>query len=215
LERERDSQTLAHNTWHRLLSGVNQFLFQLRLAPNQEIRPVSIASSLKANENPAVAIARVREEIAANVAEQARVRALPMRQESRQDAIVSHLAALARESRPRVSFDQHGRPRINWASADFISRDEILGLMALICPEAALALFDDVADAPADPSAVSPEERATKLNELAATLLLLERREAVLLANSECLPRPEMSAISYLQIRIAEREPEAQEAAVA
>jgi hypothetical protein len=216
LAKERDIQAAAHNVWHRVLSNVNQFLFTLRLGPDQAIQLVSIASSLNKGQSAKEAIVAVRAEIADNLVQQAKVRALPMKRSSKEEAVVSWLSRLAQSVRPMVGFDREGRPQVSFRE-DMINKTEAL---ALVCwclgpngPIELLNAFGLDGEAEDDPNAVSPEERAHKLSELSAALLALEYKECVLVHNSDSsLPRPECDPRAFLMIRVVEREPEPQAA---
>jgi hypothetical protein len=200
--KERDRQATAHNVLGRLLSACNQYLFQLRLPNGYYLEPVSTPVTLKKGETPAEAIDAIRSQIAAVQREMALVRSAPLKKQSRQDAIHSYLARLALAARPRINFDRDGNAQLRWRE-DFATMNDVVGLLALICPAELVNAFQLDAE-PDTADAISPGEREQKLSDLAAKLLEFERKEEVLLrACDGILPRPEMSPEAFLQIRIA------------
>jgi hypothetical protein len=210
LESQRLEHARAHTDLHRLHSSICQWLVQLRFRSDQIVQSVSIASSLQKGQSAKEAINSVRREIAANLAEQAKVRSLPLKHASRQEAIVSHLAQLAQSVRPDVVFDVRGNAKLRFSEDMVVSKHEILGMLALVCPKEVLAMFEVGAETE-DPNAISPDERASRLNTLAAALLLLEYKESVLVQNSDgILPRHDTDPRAFLMVRVAEKTPEAQ-----
>jgi hypothetical protein len=216
LEKARDEAARNHVQLHRLLSSTNELLFKLRLAPNQKLESVSIATTLRKGQSVAEAVAECRAEIAMVNQSIAAVRLLPLKVESRRDAVIAHLHRLALRVAPRLGYDRDGNARTLWAEEMVVNKDEVLGMICWCLGSegpAQMAEVFEIAAGPEPENAVSQEEKELKMSELAATLLLLERKEAVLLNNSDgnIHPRAEMSPFAYLQVRIAEKaqEPEA------
>jgi hypothetical protein len=203
---ERDKQAERNNILHRLLSACNQWLFQLRLPPGYVLVPVTLPVTLPPGQTAAEAIDAARAEIASIKNQELAVRRAPLKKQSQQESVVGYLARLADRVRPKVSFDPRGIARIQWASEDFITRDEVLGLLVWsLGPLGAAQLVEafELGQEAEPPNAISPEERETKLSELAAALLAAERRESALLDKAGgVLPRPEMSPEAYLQVEI-------------
>jgi hypothetical protein len=198
-------QTQRNSVLHRLLSSINQALFQMRLRPGEVLVPITLPVTLPKGQTAAEAIDAVRAEIAAIKQQELAVRRAPLKKQSREQAVVGALARLADRVRPKVSFDPHGNARMQWASEDFVTRDEVLGMIVWalgpLGPAQLVEAFELKQEAE-PPGAILPEERETKLSELAASLLAAERRESALLDKADVLPRPDMSPEAYLQVEI-------------
>jgi hypothetical protein len=217
LEQQRDQHARNHVQLHRLHSAINQWLFQLRLAPNQVLQSFSVASSLRKGQSVAEAVSECRAEIDALNKQIAATRLLPLKHESRRDAVIAHLHRLALRVTPRLGYDRDGNARTLWSEEMVVNKDEVLGLICwCLGPNGPIELAEafEVAAGPEPENAISQIDKELKMNELAATLLLLERKEAVLLNNSDgnIHPRAEMSPFAYLQVRIAEKAQEPVEA---
>jgi hypothetical protein len=166
------------------------------------LEPSPVAIGLRKGETVFEAIDAIRSQIAAVQREMALVRSAPLKQQSQQDAIHSYIARLALAARPRINFDRDGNAQLAWRE-DFATMNDVVGLLALICPAELVNAFQLDAE-PDTADAVSPEEREQKLSELSRSLLDLERREAALLNGVDgILPRPEMDPMAFLQVRIA------------
>jgi hypothetical protein len=204
LATERDKHAQRHNAAHRLLSACNQYLFQLRLPPGYVLEPApSIDIALKKSETVFEAIDAIRTQIAAVQHEMALVRSAPLRKQSMREALTRYLASHAMRVRPRVSFDAQGNAKVLWDENTVHSKDDMLGLLSWFMggPQE-LAIAFGIEQEPEPPDALTPDEKAQQLSKLADDLLALERREAALLDGADVLPRPEMSPLAYLQVRI-------------
>jgi hypothetical protein len=188
----------------RVVSTVNQFLMETRV--QLEMAP-AFPIALKAGETPAAAIEAVRAGIAKVQQEIAQVRAAPMKRASQTEAINKYLARLAQQARPKVAFDVRGNATLRWAEDLVVSKDDLLGTIAAILgPEPIAAAFcRDLEPERAD--AVTPQGRQQRLDELAAQLLSLERREEELISRAEhdgtpVLRRPDASPLAVLGVAI-------------
>jgi hypothetical protein len=84
LATERDKHAQRHNILHRLLSAINQALFQMRLPPGYILEPAPpIAIELRKGETVFEAIDAIRSQIAGLQREMALVRAAPLRKQSK------------------------------------------------------------------------------------------------------------------------------------
>jgi hypothetical protein len=205
------AETSRHAERHRTLamvtSHVHQWWHELRLPPGSILEPASALDiALQPGQTVASAIAHVRGEIADLAAQIAQVRAAPMKVASQQAAIGVYLDNLMRAARPRVGFDVRGNARVSFVEDLVVDKSAVLGLLAWILgpEELAQAFVSDIEQEDA-PNALTPAERAERLAELAERLLELERHECALLADDESiLPRPDVSPIAILNVRIVQ-----------
>jgi hypothetical protein len=204
LAAERDKHAQQHNILHRLLSAINQALFQMRLPPGYILEPAPpIAIELRKGQTIFELIEAVRCEISAINRQMTLVRSAPLRKQSMREELTRYLASHAMRVRPRVSFQQ-GNAKVHWDEDTVHSKDDVLGLLSWFMggPQE-LAVAFGIEQEPEPPDALTPDERATQLSKLADDLLALERREAALLNGVDgILPRPEMNPLAYLQVRI-------------
>jgi hypothetical protein len=218
---EQSKHTLRYNQLHRLVSEVNQWLVQLRLAPGFVLAP---APPLDINSRraaplptPANAVAGMREDIANVKREMAAVRAAPLKRNSQREAAVAHLSNLARRVRPRISFDARGVARIGWAEDMVVDKSEVLGMIVWALGPENFKCFERALDLDAGPepeNAISQAEREQQLDKLATTLLTLERQEEFHINRAaadgmEILRRPDASPLAVLGIAIVAQEAEA------
>jgi hypothetical protein len=213
---EQSRHTLRHNQLHRLVSAINQYLFNLRLAPGFVLAPAP-PLDINSRSTPANAVAGMREDIANVNREMAAVRAAPLKRNSQREAVAMHLSNLARRVRPRISFDARGVARIGWAEDMVFDKNDILGVVCwALGPEGLkrfLAAFE-LDTGPEPEGALSPEEREQQLSRLATTLLTLERQEEFHINRAaadgmEILRRPDASPLAVLGIAIVAQEAEA------
>jgi hypothetical protein len=208
LTAERDKATERHRQLSMLVSRVNQWWTELRLAPGSLLElqpPLDIA--LQPGQTVASAVADVRTEIAGLKQQIAQVRAAPMKVASQQAAIGAYLDNLMRAARPRVGFDACGRAKVSFVEDLVVDKSAVLGLLAWIMgpEELAQAFARDIEQEEEREDALSPVERAEKIGELAAELLKLERHEvALMVADESILPRADTSPLAYLGVRIAQ-----------
>jgi hypothetical protein len=202
LTQTRDTHVARQMTLHRLLSSVNQTLFELRLAPGQFLEPVKASVSLKKGETAVEALVAVRQQITVLTAQLAAARRAPLKKLNMREALTRRLAAMALRARPRINFDQQGNVNITWGE-DIATMDSVLGLLALCFPQELAAAFE-FDDTPDPPNALSVAERDAAVAKIGADLLAQERIEAVLLEQCDgTLPRPEMSPLAFLQLTIS------------
>jgi hypothetical protein len=124
LTAQRDLHALHNNTWHRLLSACNQWLFQLRLPPGYYLKPSSVSVTVPKGQTAAEMVDDVRREIAAIKNQELAVRRAPLNKQSQEQAAAGCLARLADRVRPKLNFDPHGNARatISGASGRRLSR---------------------------------------------------------------------------------------------
>jgi hypothetical protein len=215
LESERDKATERHRQLAMLVSRVNQWWMELRLAPGStlELQPPS-RSELKPGETAYEATMAARNQIGALKQEIARVRAAPLKVASQQEAVAVYLASLVQAARPKIGFDVRGNARLLWVEDLIVSKDDLLGLLTfLLGPEQIAAALAPEAPQEEREDAVTPVEREERLNELAAQLLRLERHEIALMAGDEgIVPRSDTNPLAYLGVRIAVAPPVAEQA---
>jgi hypothetical protein len=202
LEAQRDAQADRHRVLSMLVSRCNQWHVELRLGPNSvlELAP-AVEVKLKASETCAAALAGIREQIARVQGDLVAVRRAPMKRASQEEALRSHLARLASQSRPRINFDARGGASVRWIE-DMATMDAVLGLLCVVLgPEAVLAgLVRDLE--PEAAGALAPLEKERRVSELMLRLLELERIEEalVLRAASEGIELPRRGDASPLAV---------------
>jgi hypothetical protein len=156
-------------------------------------------------ETPAQAVERARTGIATIAAQLAAARHAPLKRQSRHEALRDRLASLALRAKPRLGFDAAGNASISWAE-DLATMDMVCGLMALCLPRELMEAFE-IGDQPDPPDALTVAELDAAIAKLGDDLLAAERVEAALMSGADgILPRPDMSPMAYLQVRIAQRE---------
>jgi hypothetical protein len=190
LASERDRFAEKHRMLSMLVSRVNQFCVELRGNVALECAP-AVEIKLKASETCAAALAATREQIAGVQRELAAVRSAPMKRQSQEEALRSHLSRLAQAARPRINFDARGGASVRWIE-DMATMDGVLGLLCVVLtPEAVLTgLVRDLE--PEAAGAFVPLEKERRVSELSVSLLALERTEEalVLRAASEGIELP-------------------------
>jgi hypothetical protein len=193
----------------QLVSRLNQAVIEMRL-PVGAVLEMAPAIAIKLDGvTLGEAISSVRDEIAKLQQETLAVRSAPLKRTSQQAAIGDYLLRLALRTRPKIGFDIRGNARVSFAEDMVTGKDDILGMMAFVFPDAVAAAFarDDDEQAEA-PNALSPQERDKRLSELAAALLVLERREETLIARAaddgmDMLRRVDASPLAVLGVVIA------------
>jgi hypothetical protein len=196
-------QQARNNTLHRLLSSVNQYIFQLRLPPGATLVSVPTTGIRpKAGETAAEAIEKLRAQIAVITQQVATARRAPLKKQNQREALTRRLASMALRARPKISFDAGGNVQIAWAE-DLATMDSVLGLLALCFPQELAATFE-FDDAPDPPNALSVAERDAAVAKLSDDLLRQEYIESALLDQADgILPRPDMNPLAYLQLKIS------------
>jgi hypothetical protein len=193
---------------HRLLSVVNQWLFQLRLAPGQCVQMAPpVAIRLELGQTEAGAIVKVRAQIGVILDQIKAARSAPLKKQSRQEAIAKYLAGHALRVRPRVGFDQYGNAKVLWNEDLVHTKDDILGLLSwFLGGPAELMHAFELDQEPEAPNSLTPSDRDAAVAKLQGDLLALERLEAALLDQADAvLPRPDMSPPAYLGVEIVEQ----------
>jgi hypothetical protein len=217
---ERDKYIQKHSCLLRLTSSIQQYLFQLRLPPGYVLE-MAPPPDIQIKTTTLKAIEATRARIAECTAEIARTRALPLKHQSRQLALATYLARLAQRVRPRIGFDQRGNARVQWASEDFVTREDILGAIVWalgpLGPAQLVEAFE-IEQEPEPENAVSPEEREQQISKFTNTLLALERQEEFLIERAaeegtEITRRPDANPMAVLQLQIVAQEAAASAAA--
>jgi hypothetical protein len=214
---ERDKQSHRHNSLARLVSSVQQWLVQLRLAPGTalEVHPplnLTIKTSLPA------AVASTREQIADLQKEIAKVRAAPLKVSSKRESARAYLERLAQVYAPKIVFDGRGGAKAMWREDMVVSKDEILSLIVwALGPNGPAELVEafQIDEEPEPEDAISPQERDQQLAKFANTLLTLERQENSLIScaaadGHEITRRPDASPMAVLNLVIVQQEPQQQ-----
>jgi hypothetical protein len=210
---ERDKHAAKHRQLSMLVSRCNQFLFELRGNVALECAP-AVEIKLKASETVVTALADVRAQIAGVQRELAAVRSAPMKRQSQEEALRSHLSRLAQAVRPKINFDARGGASVRWIE-DMATMDGVLGLLCVVLtPEAVLAgLVRDLE--PEAAGALVPLEKERRVSELSVSLLALERTEEALIeraAASEGIELPrrgDASPVAVLGITITQAKTQA------
>jgi hypothetical protein len=203
---ERDKHVARHNALHRLLSATNQFLFQLRLRPNEMLAPLSVPVTLAKGETAQEAVSKLRAEIAAVNAQLVQVRSAPLPTADRVKAAEEYVIRRAAVTGPRISVVRD-QLQVQWQDDVIASKQDLIGVLCWLTPASVLAaLKREIEETPSPVNAMSTPDRERKIAELSASLLALERKESALLDFDTILPRPEMSALSFLQVAVVARE---------
>jgi hypothetical protein len=211
---ERNRHAERHRQLSMLVSKLNQWNMELRLPAGTVLEPAPASDiTLKPGDSLSAALATVRDEIAGVQRELAAVRAAPLRKSSQQEAVRTYLARLAQQARPKIGFDARGNARVAWTEDLVTSKDDLLGLLALISgPEQLSAAFArELELEPERADAVTPLERDQRLAALAASLLSFERREEELIARAaaegvEVLRRPDADPRAVLTVAVVAKE---------
>jgi hypothetical protein len=213
LAAERDKHAERHRVLAMLVSRLNQFHMELRLAPGTAVEPAPAPEAVKLkphiNETVVSAITQFRRDILRVQQEIASVRRAPLKKTSRQEAVRAYIAWQAQRVGPKVTFDVQGNARVMWAEDMVANKDDLLGVLAWVMgPEKVLAAFSRDFDAePEARNALTVAERQEKVAELSADLLRMERIEESLIMRAasdgtEVLRRPDASPLAVLGIVI-------------
>jgi hypothetical protein len=208
---ERDKQAQRNNSLHRLLSSVNQYLFQLRLPPGCYLKPVSTPVTLAKGETAAQAIGALRVEMLAIAQELAKVRHAPLPITDQIAAAERYVTLRGGTNAPRVAMV---RDQLQLTFADDVAatKTDLIGLLCWLAPTSVIAaLKREIEQSPAGAGALPAADRDRRVRELEAQLLGLERRESALLDKADSvLPRHDMNPLAFLGIEIAAREAQQQ-----
>jgi hypothetical protein len=204
---QRLLQDRRHNTWARLLSSTNQFLFQLRLNPGESLVPVKAAVKPDKGQTAQDAITKLRAEIAAAAAELSRTRSAPLPAADLIKLAEEYVANRCAVNGPRISV-VHGVLSVTWPDDVIADKQGLLGVLCWLASGSVInALKREIEVHPAAAHAMPPADKLRRVTELEARLRDLEDRESALLDDADgVLPRPDMSPLAWLQIRIAARE---------
>jgi hypothetical protein len=202
---ERDKQGQKHRTLHRLLSSLNQFIFQLRLHPGEALRPVKTAATLKKGETAAEAVGKLRLEMFSISQELAKLRMAPLPAADQIALAEAYVARKAMVAAPKVVI-QRDTLNLVWSDDVITSKTDLITMLAWLAPKTVLsAVRAEIEAAPEAANAMPAADRDAKIAALSAQLLVLERREVALLDEST-LPRPDTSPLAYLQVAIVAME---------
>jgi hypothetical protein len=212
LAAQRDKHAERHRVLSMLVSRLNQFHAELRLAPGfmLEVMPVEVIK-LKPHETVVAAITQFRKDILKTIQEIASVRSAPLKRESQEQAITEYIAAQVGRVKPRIAFDVKGRARVMWAEDMIASKDDLVGMLCWILggasKQVSAAFLRDLDQQPEPANALTVAEREQRLAELSAELLRMERLEESLIVRAasdgtEVLRRPDASPLAVLGIVI-------------
>jgi hypothetical protein len=194
-------QTQRNSQLHRLLSSVNQYLFQLRLRPGEVLAPVTVPVTLAKGETPAQAIGKLRLEMLSITQELAKVRAAPLPIADQIGAAEEYIAGRSLVGMPKIGFVRD-RLQLSWSDDIITSKSDVFALLCALFPKSISdALRREIEARPAQANAMPAADRIKRVAELEASLLALERREAALLDDT-ILPRFDMDPRAYLGIEI-------------
>jgi hypothetical protein len=194
-------QTQRNSQLHRLLSSVNQFLFQLRLRPGEVLAPVTVPVTLAKGETAAQAVGKLRVEMLQLQQELAKVRTAPLPIADLIRAAEEYVARRGGVTGPRISVVRD-QLQLQWPDDVIGSKQDLIGVLAWLAPTSVVAaLKREIEAQPAQASAMPAADRIKRVQELEAQLLAAERRESALLDDT-ILPRPEMNPLAYLQVEI-------------
>jgi hypothetical protein len=205
LTAERDLWASRHHDLHRLLSAIQQWLFNLRGVTLQPVRPPAV--TLAKGETPADALAKVRAAIAATSQELAQVRRAPLPAAELVKAAEEYVARRGAVSGPRVSVVRDYL-QVQWQDDVIADKQSLLAVLCWLAPQSVLAaLKREIEAQPSAANAMPAAERVKKVAELEAKLLDAERKESALLDGvGDVLPRPEMNPLAFLQVAIVPTE---------
>jgi hypothetical protein len=204
LAAQRDKHAERHRVLSMLVSRLNQFHMELRLAPGSVLEVALVEPiKLKPHETVVAAITQFRRDILKTIQEIASVRSAPLKRESQEQAITEYVAAQVGRVKPRIAFDMRGRAKVMWAEDMIASKDDLVGMLCWILggasKQVAAAFVRDLGDGPEPANALSVAEREQRLAELSAELLRMERLEESLIVRAasdgtEVLRRPDVAA---------------------
>jgi hypothetical protein len=199
---EQEKYRLKWNTLHRLLSSINQWLFQLRL-PGGYLAPVTVAAQPAKGETAAEAVGKLRIQMASIVQEIAKVRSAALPVADQLALAEEFIAGKAMVGRPRIAIVRDTM-QLSFADDVVTCKTDLLTILCWIAPKSLLdAIKREIAEGPPATNSLSAAVRIKKLAELGGQLLELERREIALLDEST-LPRHDTNPLAYLMVEIRE-----------
>jgi hypothetical protein len=144
---EQEKYRLKWNTLHRLLSSINQWLFQLRL-PDAYLAPVTVDAQLAKGETAAQAIGKLRIEMAAIVAERARVSSASLPREEMIALAEEFIAGKALVGKPKIVVVRD-QMNVNFADDVVTTKSDVLSMLAWLAPTSLLAAIKrEIAEGP-------------------------------------------------------------------